>query len=84
MAARNLPAIKRVRQTRYVASDGKSFESHVEAFRHETFLTLIAFLHGSAALYGGDSERLAKELLSAEDFRIVLLGPRTGTREVAQ
>jgi len=84
MAPRNLPAIKRIRQTRYVASDNRAFDSHVEAFRHETFIALQALL--STAIYktGGDAEEIARILLAAADFRIVLLGPKTPVRETGQ
>jgi hypothetical protein len=79
MTSRNLPAIKRVRQTRYVASDGRAFDSHVEAFRHETFIALRDFIRRRLQL-GDDAEELAYSLLAAEDFRIVLLGPKTPVR----
>lgn len=80
MTARNLPAIKRVRQTRYVASDGRAFDSHVEAFRHETFLALHELIRHRLHHFHDDAEELARALLGAEDFRIVLLGPRTPVR----
>ena len=83
MAPRNLPAIRRVRQTRYVASDNRAFDSHVEAFRHETFITLKAFIAHRLHLHD-DAEELAISLLDAQDFRIVLLGPKTGVRETGQ
>lgn len=83
MAPRNLPAIKRVRQTRYVATDGRDFASHVEAFRHETFITLKAFIAHRLHLHD-DAEELAHALLEAQDFRIVLLGPQTPVRETGQ
>ena len=82
--ARNLPAIKRVRQTRYVASDGKAFDSHVEAFKHETFLALRDFITMRAYQHHDDAEELAYALLGAADFRIVLLGPKTGVRQTDQ
>lgn len=80
MTARNLPAIKRIRQTRYVSSDGRAFDSHVEAFRHETFLALRELIRHRLHHFHDDAEELARGLLEAEDFRIVLLGPRTGVR----
>lgn len=83
MTARNLPAIKRVRQTRYVASDGQSFSSHIEAFKHETFIQLRDFI-GFRCSEDVEAEALAAALLSSEDFRIVLLGPKTGVREASQ
>ena len=84
MAPRNLPAIKRVRSTRYLATDGQEFKSHVEAFRHETFISLRSLLSTAIYKYGGDPEEVARMLLDAQDFRIVLLGPKTGVRETGQ
>lgn len=80
MTSRNLPAIKRVRQTRYVASDGRAFDSHVEAFKHETFLALHAKLAELYYRHHGDNEEIARSLLEADQFRIVLLGPKTGVQ----
>jgi len=80
MTARNLPAIKRIHQTRYIASDGRSFDSHVEAFRHETELQLAGFIFAHRHASAGE---LAKLLLAANDFRIVLLGPQTSRKEPA-
>lgn len=77
MSARAVPFIKRVRQTRYVASDGTTFSSHVEAFRHETFIQLASFIYSRTQLDSLESENLARELLAASDFRVVLLGPQT-------
>ncbi len=82
MAPRNLPAIKRIRQTRYVASDGRAFDSHVDAFKHETFLSLHALIRDRMHIWRDDAEELARALLSAEQFRIVLLGPKTPQKEL--
>ncbi len=76
MTARSVPYIKRVRQTRYVASDGRAFDSHIEAFRHETFLKLKQFIYDRTQLDTQETENLVRELLGAEDFRVVLLGPK--------
>lgn len=84
MAPRNLPAIKRVRSTRYLATDGQEFKSHVEAFRHETFISLRDFIADRLVRHHDDAEELAHALLDAQDFRIVLLGPKTGVRETGQ
>ena len=84
MTARNLPLIKRVRQTRYVASDGTTFSSHVEAFRHETFVQLAGFIYSHTQLDTLEAESLARELLAASDFRVVLLGPREPSKEVSK
>jgi hypothetical protein len=84
MTSRNLPAIRRVRQTRYVASDGRAFDSHVEAFKHETFIALHTFVRERLSRWHDDPEELARALLEAGDFRIVLLGPKTGVRPTDQ
>lgn len=76
MTARPVPYIKRVRQTRYQATDGTFFASHVEAFRHETFIQLVGFIYSHTQLDSLEAENLARGLLAAEDFRIVLLGPK--------
>lgn len=73
---RGVPLIKRVRQTRYIASDGQSFASHIEAFRHETLIRLATFLAERTILTELEARNLAGELLAASDFRVVLLGPR--------
>lgn len=78
---RGVPIIKRVRETRYQTSDGKSFVSHADAFRHETFLQLAAFLERQYVRRGIEPQDLARSLLEATDFRIVLLGPRVPARE---
>ncbi len=82
MAPRNLPAIKRIRQTRYIASDGRAFDSHVEAFKHETFIALKDLIYASTSMDSNECEGLATILLSAEQFRIVLLGPKTPQKEL--
>ena len=85
MTSRNLPAIKRVRQTRYLASDGQAFDSHIAAFKHETFIALAAFIEERLLRYPAASTKdLARALLAAPDFRIVLLGPQTGVRPASQ
>lgn len=84
MTSRNLPAIKRIRQTRYASSDGRLWDSHVAAFKHETFLALHAFVRERLSRWHDDPEELARALLDAEDFRIVLLGPKTGVRPADQ
>lgn len=76
MTARPLPYIKRVRQTRYQATDGTFFASHVEAFRHETFIRLVEEIYGATSMDRLECEGLAKLLLKSKDFRIVLLGPK--------
>jgi len=81
---RGVPIIKRVRETRYQASDGRSFVSHADAFRHETFLQLAAFLRLRLQHHKDDPEELARSLLAAPDFRVVLLGPQTPVRKVQQ
>ena len=71
---RGVPLIKRVRQTRYVASDGRAFDSHVEAFRHETHVKLAAFLAERTILTEREADTLAGDLLeSSEIFSIQLL-----------
>lgn len=75
---RGVPLIKRVRQTRYVASDGRAFDSHVEAFRHETRVKLAAFLAERTILTEREADTLAGDLLESSEFRVVLLGPRIG------
>jgi predicted Zn-dependent peptidase len=82
MTSRNLPAIKRIRQTRYASSDGRLWDSHVEAFKHETFLSLHALIRDRMHIWHDDAEELARALLAAEDFRIVLLGPKTPQKEL--
>jgi hypothetical protein len=84
MTSRNLPAIKRVRQTRYASSDGRLWDSHIAAFRHETFIALHGFITQRLIQHHDDAEELARSLLDAEDFRIVLLGPKTGVRQTGQ
>lgn len=76
MTARAVPLIKRVRQTRYQASDGTFFASHVEAFRHETFIQLRDLIALRLQRYHDDPAELARALLDSSDFRVVLLGPR--------
>lgn len=76
MTSRNLPAIRRIRQTRYVASDGRAFDSHVDAFRHETRLALEARLARQLVEFTQEEiEGVAAALLAAPELRIVLIAP---------
>lgn len=76
MTPRSIPAIKRIRQTRYIASDGQAFDSNIEAFRHETYLSLRQRI-GELLFSCTDAEEITRGLLDTEYLRVVLLRPLT-------